>query len=121
MKFIHSLTQTRLFKPPPYYQLLCSREEQDPEFWREIAVAFVKEKHNIETSQNRFPISIYQEGPPYKPYFIAVNNWGQAIIGPTKKIVATHIVRKLKILIWFMWIWKLKRKYCYGQYLMSLT
>ena len=74
MKFIHSLTQTRLFKPSPYYQLLCSREEQDPEFWREIAVAFVKEKHNIETSQNRFPISIYQEGPPYKPYFIAVNN-----------------------------------------------
>jgi len=32
----------RLFKVPPHYQSLCSRGEQDPEFWKEIAVAFVK-------------------------------------------------------------------------------
>ena len=32
MKFIHALTQTRLFKPPPHYQSLHSRGEQDPEF-----------------------------------------------------------------------------------------
>ena len=32
MKFIHSPTQIRLFKPPPYYQSLHSREEQDLDF-----------------------------------------------------------------------------------------
>ena len=44
---------------------------------------------------------MYQEGSPYEPYFIAVNNWGQAVIGPTKKIVATHVIGELKVLIWF--------------------
>jgi len=29
MKFVQSLTQTRLFKPPPHYQSLKSRGEQD--------------------------------------------------------------------------------------------
>ena len=32
MKFIHSPTQTKLFKLPPYYQSLYSREEQDSKF-----------------------------------------------------------------------------------------
>jgi len=50
MKFVHSSMQTRLFKLPPYCQLLCSREEQNSEFWMEIAVAFVEEKHNMEIS-----------------------------------------------------------------------
>jgi len=42
---------------------------------------------------------MYQGGPLHKPYFIAINNRGQAIIGPTKKIVATHVVGELEILI----------------------
>ena len=50
MKFVHSPMQMRLFKLFPYYQSLCSREEQDSEFWMEIAVAFVEEKHNMEIS-----------------------------------------------------------------------
>jgi len=50
MKFVYSPIQMRLFKLPPYYQSLCSREEQDSEFWMEIAVAVVEEKHNIEIS-----------------------------------------------------------------------
>ena len=62
-------------------------------------MAFVKEKHNIETSQNGYPISMYQGGPPHKPYFITVDNQGQAIIGPTKKIVATYMVGELEVLI----------------------
>ena len=49
MKFIHFPTQIRLFKLPLHYQSLCSRGEQNLKFWREIAVAFVKEKHNMET------------------------------------------------------------------------
>jgi len=32
MKFVCFPTQTRLFKPPLYYQSLCSRGEQNPEF-----------------------------------------------------------------------------------------
>ena len=32
MKFIQSLTQTRIFRPPLYYQSLKSREEQNLEF-----------------------------------------------------------------------------------------
>jgi len=32
MKFIHAPIQTRLFKPPPHYQLLHSRGKQDSKF-----------------------------------------------------------------------------------------
>ena len=42
-----------------YYQSLWSREEQNPEFWKEVAIAFIKEKHNTETSRNSYPITIY--------------------------------------------------------------
>jgi len=49
IKFVQSPTQTRLFKPPPYYQSLKSRGEQDPEFWKEVATALVDQKHNTET------------------------------------------------------------------------
>ena len=65
-------------------------------------MAFVKEKYNTETAWNGYPISIYQGGPPHKLYIIAIDNWGQAIIGPNKKIVAIHVVRELEVLIWFM-------------------
>ena len=41
MKFVKSPTQTRLFHPPAHYQSLKSRGEQDPEFWKEIAMALV--------------------------------------------------------------------------------
>ena len=99
MKFIHSPTQTRLFKPPPHYQSLCSRGEQDSEFQKEVTVVFVDEKHNTETLQNGYPISMYQGGPPHKSYFITIDNQGQAIISLTKKIVATYIVRELEVLI----------------------
>jgi len=42
---------------------------------------------------------MYQEGPPHKPYFIAINNRGQVIIGPNKKIIATYIGGELEVLI----------------------
>ena len=64
-----------------------------------VVVVFVEEKHNTETSQNGYPISMYQGGPPHEPYFIAIENQGQPIIGPTKKIVATHVVGELEVLI----------------------
>jgi len=54
MKFIQMLTQTRIFQPPPHYQLLKSRGEQNPVFWKEVATAFIEMKHNTDTSRNRY-------------------------------------------------------------------
>jgi len=34
----------------------------------------MKEKHNTETTRNGYPIAMYQGEPPYKPYFIAIDN-----------------------------------------------
>jgi len=59
MKFVQSLMQTRLFKPPPYYQSLRSRGEQDLEFWKEVALAFMDNKHNTEMPRNRYSINMY--------------------------------------------------------------
>jgi len=59
MKFIKSPTQTRIFQPLPHYQALRSREEQDPDFWKEIAMALVENKHNMETSRNRYLINMF--------------------------------------------------------------
>jgi len=74
MKFVRSPTQTRLFRPPPYYQSLKSRSEQDPEFWKEISIALVDQKHNTETARNGYPIIMFQGGPPHEPYFITIDN-----------------------------------------------
>jgi len=52
IKFMWSPTQTRLFKLPPHYQSLKSRGEQDSVFWKEVAMVFVKQKHNTETARN---------------------------------------------------------------------
>ena len=83
----------------PHYQSLKSREEQDPKFWKEIATALVENNHNTETSQNGYPIAIYQGGLPYEPYFIAINNWGQVRIDPNKKMVTMHMIGELEMLI----------------------
>ena len=64
-----------------------------------MATALVKEKHNTEMLQNGYSIVMYQGGPPYELYFIAINNQGQVIIDPNKKTVAMYVVGKLKVLI----------------------
>ena len=99
MKFIWSSIQTRIFRPPPHYQSLQSRKEQDSEFWKEVATVLVNEKHNTEISRNSYSIVIFQEGPLYELYFIAIDNREQVIIGSNKKMVATHVVRELEVLI----------------------
>ena len=53
MKFVRTPSQTRLFKPPPHYQSLKSREENNPIFWKEIAAAFMESKYNTDTARNR--------------------------------------------------------------------
>jgi len=98
MKFVKSPSQTRIFRPPPYYQLLKSREEQDPMFWKKVVKVFLENKRNTDTSRNGQQISMYQKGPPHKPYFIAIDNRDQIIIGPNKKMVAMYMVGELEIL-----------------------
>jgi len=99
MKFVYSPTQTRLFKPPPHYTLIHSRGEQDLGCWKEIVTAFMQEKHNTKTTRNSYPIILYQRGPPYKPYFVTIDNYGRAIIGPNKKLVAIYVVGELEVLV----------------------
>jgi len=99
MKFVKTPSQTRIFQPLLYYQSLKSRGEQDPEFWKEVVAAFMDKKRNTDTSRNGCQIPMYQGGPPHELYFIAINNKDQAIIGPSKKIVATHVVGELEILV----------------------
>ena len=99
MKFIKMPTQTRLFCPPAHYQALKSRGEQDPKFWKEIAMVLVNNRHNTKTTQNGQLIKMYQGGIPHEPFFIAIDCRGQVIIGLNKKIVATHISGELEVLV----------------------
>ncbi len=59
MKFVRMPSQIRLFKPPPYYQSLRSRGEQDPTFWNEVAMAFLDKKYNTDTARNGYQIHIF--------------------------------------------------------------
>jgi len=91
--------QTRIFWLPPYYQAFKSRDKQDPEFFKEVAITLVDKKYNIEMTRNSYLIVISQEGLLHKLYFIVINNRGQVIIGPNKKIVAIFVVGELEVLI----------------------
>ena len=41
---------------------------------------------------------MYTEGPLYELYFIALTSQGQIIIGPTKQMVASYVVKDLALL-----------------------
>ena len=99
MKFIKSPIQTRIFQLLPDYQLPCLREEQDPDFWKEVAIVLVDNKHNTEMSRNGYPIRMFQGGPPYELFFIAIDNQEQVIIGPNKKTVAIYMIGELVVLV----------------------
>ena len=99
MKFVQAPTQTRMFWPLPHYQSLKSRGEQDPEFWKEVTMAFIDQKHNTKMSRNGYPIIMFQGGPPYEPYFIAIDNQEQVIISLNKKTIAIYVVGELEVLI----------------------
>ena len=62
-------------------------------------MALVDEKNNTKISRNRYPIVMFQGGPPHEPYFIAIDNQKQIIIGPNKKIIAIYVVGELEVLI----------------------
>ena len=56
-------------------------------------------KHNTKITRNGYPIVMFQGGLPYKLYFIVIDNRGQVIINPNKKIVAIFVIGELKVLI----------------------
>jgi len=64
-----------------------------------VAMAFVERKYNTDIARNGLQIHMFQGGPPHEPYFIAIDNKDQVIIGPSKKIVATHMIGELKVLV----------------------
>jgi len=39
-----------------------------------VATTLVDEKHNTKILRNGYLITIFQERPPYKPFFIAIDN-----------------------------------------------
>jgi len=45
-----------------------------------------------------FPIEIYMEGLPHESYFIALMLQGQLMVGPTKKLVTSHVIGDLALL-----------------------
>ena len=59
----------------------------------------MKTKHNTDTSRNRYQIKMFQGELPHEPYFIAIDNMEQIIIIPSKKIVATHVIRELVVMV----------------------
>ena len=102
IEFIYSSTKTKLFNLLPYYKLIWPNGEQDSQFWKEVAVVFVDAKYNTKTLCNEYLISIYQGGPSYKPYFITIDVWEQAIISSNNKIVVIYIIGELEVLVWFI-------------------
>jgi len=64
-----------------------------------VAIAFVENKYNTEISRNGCSINMFQGEPPHEPYFIAIDNREQVIIGPNKKTVATYVVGELEVLV----------------------
>ena len=62
-------------------------------------MTFMDRKKNTDILRNGYQIPMYQGGPPHEPYFVAINNKDQVIIGPSKKIVATHVVEELEVLV----------------------
>ena len=62
-------------------------------------MAFLKKKYNTDMAKNGYQIHMFQGGLLYEPYFIAIDNRDQIIIGPSKKIVAMHVVGELEVLV----------------------
>jgi len=50
IKFVYSFAKTKMFTLPPHYKLIQPKREQDSQFWKELAVTFVEQRHNMETS-----------------------------------------------------------------------
>ena len=87
-----------LFYLPLHYKFLWPQGEQNEQYWNEIAVEFLKNKHNTNTIRREFSIEMYIGRLLYKPYFITLILQGRIIIGPTRKLVALYVIGDLTLL-----------------------
>ena len=46
MKFLQALVKTTIFYQLPYYKSLQLNEEKNEQYWKEVAIKFLKQKHN---------------------------------------------------------------------------
>jgi len=95
MKFMQVPIKMIPFYPPPHYKSLWLQEKQDKQYWNEIAIEFLKKKHNADTMRRGFSIEMYSGGPSHEQYFIALILQAQIVIGPTKKMVVSCMVEDL--------------------------
>ena len=96
MKILQSPTKTSPFLLPAYYKTIRQDREKNMQYWKEIIAKFIKQKHNLDISYQEFPIKIYTEGLPHKPFFIVLTLWETMVIRPTKNLVASYMVRDLE-------------------------
>ena len=98
MKFLQAPVKTIPFYLPPHYKFFQPNREQDKQYWKEVAIEFLKQKHNVDITRCGFPIKMYIGGPSYEPYFITLILWEEIIIGLTKKLVTLYMVEYLAML-----------------------
>ena len=72
MKFLQAPVKTIPFYLPPHYKFFQPNREQDKQYWKEVAIEFLKQKHNVDITRCGFPIKMYIGGPSYEPYFITL-------------------------------------------------
>ena len=70
LKTLQVLTKMIPFYPSPQYKTLQQNGRQNKQYWKEIAVEFIKQKHNANMSRRGFPIKMFTEGPPHELFFI---------------------------------------------------
>jgi len=88
MKLVQSPVKITSFYLSSYYKSLWPNGKQDEQYWNEITIKFLKQKHNVNTIRCGFPIEMYMRGLPlYELYFITLTCQGKIMIRPIKKIV----------------------------------
>ena len=74
LKTLQSPTKTIPFLPLFHYKEIWQNREKDIQYWKEIAVEFIKQKYNSDTSQWRFLIEMFSEELLHKSFFIALTS-----------------------------------------------
>ena len=72
MKFLQAPVKMIPFYLLLHYKFFQSNREQNKQYWKGVAIEFLKQKHNANTTRWGFFIKMYIGGPPHKPYFITL-------------------------------------------------
>ena len=98
LKTLQVPVKTIPFYPLSQYKTLQKHGEQDKQYWKEITIEFIKQKHNANISRQGFLIEMFIEGLSHELFFIILTLWGAIIIGPTKKLDTLYVVEDLAFL-----------------------